>query len=102
MKVYKIQNVTTGLFAGAGDVNSWRKFGKQWSKIGHLKNHFRCVIPDYVPKEGAGPYEKRPATLNEKLARIDANEVVIEYELVEVRRVFAREFVREMLEQGDE
>lgn len=36
---YKIRNKKTGLFREGGMFAKWTKHGKEWTCIGHLKNH---------------------------------------------------------------
>jgi hypothetical protein len=39
VKLYKIFNPTTKLYAGAGE--RWNRVGKTWHSIGHVKSHLR-------------------------------------------------------------
>lgn len=40
MKLYRIKNVSTGLYSLGGGFPKWNKTGKVWKNIGQLKNHF--------------------------------------------------------------
>jgi hypothetical protein len=61
MKIFKIRDNSTGLFSTGGHRPRWTKKGKNWTNIGHVKNHINNL---YTAKN------------------VD-NWVVIEYELVE-------------------
>ena len=54
MKIYKIRNKTTGLYATAKKHGymDWNKTGKVWNHIGHIKNHLHQIN---LKKEN--PYE---------------------------------------------
>jgi hypothetical protein len=40
MKIYKIRRVSDGLYSSGGIPPKFTKYGKIWSNIGTLKNHF--------------------------------------------------------------
>lgn len=46
---YMIYNPKTELFSKGGIDPSWKKQGKIWSKLGHLKNHLiqSCIVKKY-------------------------------------------------------
>jgi hypothetical protein len=73
MIAYKIRNKKTGLFSMGGmDAlvrnSSWRKTGKVWKQIGHLKNHINQL---YFPRNK-----------KDQIYTLDDFEIV-EYSLVE-------------------
>lgn len=41
MKLYKIRDLSTGLYSLGGNNPSWNKVGKVWRNIGSLKVHIR-------------------------------------------------------------
>jgi hypothetical protein len=55
MEGYVIVDVHTGLFSSGGTEPKFKKKGKVWSNIGHLKNHLAQFIEPYYTK-GARPY----------------------------------------------
>jgi len=47
MKVYKIRDKDTGLYALGGIYGGWNKTGKSWSTIGNLKGHLAMFEGSY-------------------------------------------------------
>lgn len=51
MEIWKIRQISTGLFSGGGNIDpysgGWCEKGKNWNKLGHLKNHLNLGINFY-------------------------------------------------------
>lgn len=51
MEIWKIRQKSTGLFSVGGDLRPgwecWAETGKNWSKLGHLKNHLNIAADFY-------------------------------------------------------
>lgn len=48
---WKVRDKKTGLFREGGMFGGWSKFGKAWTSIGHVKNHFNQFPADKIDWE---------------------------------------------------
>lgn len=78
-KIYKIRRKKDGKFSGGGFSPSWRKNGGKFWQLIHLKQHL-LHIKEYLQKRGHKAYDR------------DCE--VVEYELVEKRRIPVEEFIK--------
>lgn len=84
MNVYRIKNIKTEQYSSGGCCPKWKKVGKIWKNIGHLKNHLNMFeyelgfkeIPSYFDKMNM----KIPITIYHNLDDWE----IIEYALTEV------------------
>ena len=60
MEGYVIADPATGLFSTGGTNPKFKKKGKIWSTLGHLKNHLAQFMEKYYSK-GADPYRETKA-----------------------------------------
>lgn len=83
-RVYKIYSPEQGLFSVGGIAPSFGKDGKQWNTVGTLKNHFN---------QNPWSEDHNP---NLKTHHLYTDEdVVVEYELVEVKRTPIKDWIKE-------
>ena len=89
-RVYRVQN-PDGTWRGEGcegGAKEGQRKVKTWNKPGHLKNHLKMA----GSLGGGSSYRHTPKALVEHAGLTGAE--VVEYELVEVRRIPVEEFLR--------
>ena len=80
--IYKVQR-SDGLFSAGGSYDRYTKAGKVWKSLGHVITALKLKSSDW----------SRSPT--DWLAQFRDDEVVIEYEIVERRRISVRDLMRE-------
>lgn len=86
--IYKVQNAD-GLFSHGGTYLRFSKTGKIWKRIGDLVNSLKLGARDY--RAPTRDY----LTTEEWLDQFPAGDTVVEYEIVEKRRIPVRDLMRE-------
>lgn len=89
MEGYVIVDLNTGLFSSGGTNPRFKKKGKIWSSLGHLKNHLALFTEKYY-RDNADPYRK---------AKAKAFDIVTGKELFDVSEYIDRRGKEMMIER---
>jgi hypothetical protein len=106
--VYKIQRTSDGKFRDGGTDKFYSPKGKVWKRLSDLVNHLkyndittkRVFQPGQDAKQLWTGYYTEKLTAQEYLDQFPAEDEVVEYEIVEKRRIPIREFMRERIPAG--
>jgi len=48
MRVYKIRDKVSGMYSSGGTCPKWKKDGKTWNKLAHIKAHLKCGVYEWA------------------------------------------------------